>query len=57
MTRYNKAFQGGLGAAVAVIMAWLAEAFMGVTVPVEITGALAVVLAGLFPAFGPANRE
>ena len=57
MSRYNKAFQGGLGAAVAAILSWMVEQFGGVQIPVEITGAAAVVLAGLFPALMPANKE
>ena len=55
MGRYNKAFEGGIGAAVAFILVWLVETFVGVEVPDGILFAAATVLAGAFPALGPKN--
>ncbi len=57
MQRYNKAFQGGIGASVALIGSWALTYFGAVEVPVAVQSAAAIVLAGLFPVFGPANKE
>lgn len=57
MTKYNKAYAGGIGAAVAFVLGWAAETFFQVSVPVEMQGALAIILSGLGPMVGPANKE
>ena len=57
MTRYNKAFQGGAGAAVALIVSWGVSEFGGVEIPAGVEMAWAALLAGLFPRFMPANSQ
>lgn len=54
MTKYNKAIAGGAGAALALILVWIAGQF-GVEVPKEVEGAFTVLLAAVGPFFGPAN--
>lgn len=56
MQKWNKAYAGGIGAAVAMILAWLMGE-MGLNVPVEIEGALTIILSGLGPLLAPANKE
>lgn len=55
MNRYNKAFQGGAGAAIALILSWGVQEFGGVVVPPGVEIAFATLLAGLLPAVMPAN--
>lgn len=57
MTRYNKAFQGGAGAAVALILSWAVQEFGGIEVPMGIELAVVTLLAALVPRFGPANAD
>ena len=57
MNRYNKAFQGGAGAAVALILTWAIGEWGGIIVPEAVELAFATLLAGAFPAFGPQNKE
>ena len=56
MQRFNKAYAGGAGAAVAVIVVWLVETLGQVVVPGEVEGALAIIFAALGPAIGPGNK-
>lgn len=55
MWKYNKAYAGGAGAAVALILAWVLES-MGVSVPTEVEAAFTVVLSGVGPLVAPANQ-
>lgn len=56
MNRYNKAFQGGAGAALGILISWITiEAGLVDEVPMAVEGALAFVCAALLPAVGPAN--
>lgn len=55
MQKYNKAYAGGIGAAVAMIAVWLIEA-AGLAVPGEVQTALTIVLSGLGPMLAPANK-
>ena len=55
MSRYNKAFAGSAGAAIAMIISWAITEFGGVEVPLGIQGALAMVLSGLGPLIAPPN--
>lgn len=57
MKKYNKAFQGGAGAAVGYLIVWAIETFTTAPVPPGIDLAIAALLAGVFPVFGPANQE
>ena len=54
MRKYNKAMQGGAGAAIALILAWIASLF-GLEVPKEVESAFTVILAAVGPMVGPAN--
>ena len=57
MQKYNKAYAGGLGAALAVILSWLSEAFLQISIPGEVEGAMTIILAAVGPIIGPANQE
>lgn len=56
MQKFNKAYAGGIGAASAMILVWLVESF-GFSVPAEVEGAFTIILSGLGPLVGPANKE
>ena len=51
MTRFNKAWAGGLGALIASAIGLYFE------LDPEMTGALTIILAGLGPAVAPKNAE
>lgn len=57
MQKFNKAYAGGIGVALAMAAIWAIESFGGVTLPPEIVNALYVAGAGLGPALGPRNKE
>ena len=57
MQKYNKAYAGGIGAAVAVILSWATEAFLNIGIPGEVEGAMAIIFAAVGPLIGPANQE
>ena len=57
MQKYNTAYAGGLGAAVALLLAWGIEAAFQLPIPAEVEGAMAIILAGVGPMIGPANKE
>ena len=57
MNRYNKAFQGGAGAAVALIATWAIGEWGGIVVPEAVELAFATLLAGVVPALGPRNAS
>lgn len=56
MKRYNKAYAGGVGTAIAMIVIWAVEAFGGVDVPPMVENAAYIIGAGLGPLAGPANK-
>lgn len=56
MQKYNKAYAGGIGAALAVILSWASEAFLGISIPGEVEGAMTILFAAIGPMIGPENR-
>ena len=55
MGNYSKAIGAGLGGAAAVIVSWVAAEFGGVSMPLEVQGAMSIIFSTGATFFAPSN--